>query len=162
MRQFEVAGAMMQQDDSILLVCNRRKNGRTDWSPPGGIVDDGESVIEGLTREVAEETQLDVTRWGPLLYEVNVEFLHLDWQLTARVFAAEEWSGQLHVDDPDGVVIDAEFIDLTACEARLGDSPRWVKEPLLAWTQSQPAEPRNYRYRAERSDSGLHVERLDI
>lgn len=71
-------------------------------------------------------------------------------------------SGQLHVDDPDGVVIDAEFIDLTACEARLGDSPRWVKEPLLAWTQSQPAEPRNYRYRAERSDSGLHVERLDI
>lgn len=162
MRQFEVAGAMMQQADSILLVCNRRKNGRTDWSPPGGIVDDGESVIEGLTREVAEETQLDVTRWGPLVYEVNVEFLHLDWQLTARVFTAEEWSGNLHVDDPDGVVIDAEFIDLTACEDRLGDSPRWVKEPLLEWTREPADVPPTYRYRAERSDSGLHVERLDI
>ena len=37
-----------------------RRNGSSDWTPPGGVIEvaDGESVLDGLTREVAEETGL--------------------------------------------------------------------------------------------------------
>ncbi len=32
------------------MVHTRRPGGRMDWSPPGGVIDAGESLIEGLTR----------------------------------------------------------------------------------------------------------------
>ena len=58
MRAWLVGGAIVEGPDGLLLVRNRRRNGALDWSPPGGVIDAGESVLEGLTREVEEETGL--------------------------------------------------------------------------------------------------------
>lgn len=163
MRRFEVAGGLLRLDDALLLVCNKRRDGRIDWSPPGGIVDDGESTLEGLTREVAEETKLEVVRWGAQRYEVVVDFEHLNWQLTARVFEAESWSGDLHVDDPDGVVVDAAFIDLAKCDDQLARSPRWVAEPMMQWIGNQDTNAHaTFAYRADKADGRLQVERTDL
>lgn len=152
----------MRHNDALLLVCNKRRDGRVDWSPPGGIVDDGESTLEGLTREVEEETQLAVSQWGSQLYEVVVDFHHLNWQLTARVFEAEKWDGELHVDDPDGVVIDAAFVDLADCQGRLAKSPRWVTEPMMQWIGHQDSTMfSTFAYRADKADGRLQVERID-
>ena len=40
--------------DHVLLVQNLRRNGSTDWTTPGGVIDDGESALGGLEREVVE------------------------------------------------------------------------------------------------------------
>lgn len=114
-------------------MCNQRRNGSFDWSPPGGIVDPGETVLAGLTREVEEETQLKVTEWGGQLYEVAVDFVHLEWRLKVEVFEAVEWTGKLHVDDPDGVVVEASFVAHGDVGAQVAESPEWVREPLLGW-----------------------------
>ncbi len=60
MRDWVVGGALILSDEGVLLVQNRRRNGTHDWTPPGGVIDEGESLIEGLTREVQEETGQDV------------------------------------------------------------------------------------------------------
>ena len=50
-----VAAAVVRTDGRILAI-RRRDNGN--WEPPGGILDLDETIEEGVTREVSEETGL--------------------------------------------------------------------------------------------------------
>jgi 8-oxo-dGTP diphosphatase len=52
-----VAAVVVDHHDRALLV-RRRDNGH--WEPPGGVLELGEEIAEGLRREVAEETGLQV------------------------------------------------------------------------------------------------------
>jgi 8-oxo-dGTP diphosphatase len=50
-----VAAAVVRDDGRVLTI-RRRDNGQ--WEPPGGILDLDETIEEGVTREVSEETGL--------------------------------------------------------------------------------------------------------
>lgn len=50
--------AVVVDDSGRALLIRRRDNGH--WEPPGGILELGEDIIEGLRREVAEETGLNI------------------------------------------------------------------------------------------------------
>ncbi|MEL7209908.1 MAG: NUDIX hydrolase, partial [Actinomycetota bacterium] len=103
MHQWTVAGGLVERAGSLLLVRNRRRDGRVDWSPPGGVVDPGESVLVGLGREVLEETGLAVATWVGPAYLVDVTAPDMDWHLTVEVHRADRVSGSLRIDDPDGI-----------------------------------------------------------
>ncbi len=53
-------GALIFEDGKILLVERGKEPLKGYWSIPGGIVETGEKLVEGIRREVAEETGLDV------------------------------------------------------------------------------------------------------
>ena len=53
-------GALIFEDGKILLVERGKEPLKGYWSIPGGIVETGEKLEEGIRREVAEETGLDV------------------------------------------------------------------------------------------------------
>lgn len=149
MQEWLVAGALVEAAEGVLLVRNVRRGGRSDWSTPGGVIDaDDGSIIEGLTREVEEETGLRVTRWEGPLYEVVCEAVDLGWTLRAEIHRAVEYEGELHVADPDGIVVEAEFLPVHECVARLEPGARWVHEPLCEWLSERwgPTKPRGYRY----------------
>jgi 8-oxo-dGTP diphosphatase len=55
--------AVIVDADGRCLVVRRRDNGH--WEPPGGVLEVGEGIEEGLQREVREETGLDIEP-GPL------------------------------------------------------------------------------------------------
>jgi 8-oxo-dGTP diphosphatase len=57
-----VAGAVVREDGKLLAI-KRTDNGH--WEPPGGLLERGETVLEGLKREVLEETGYAVEP-GPL------------------------------------------------------------------------------------------------
>jgi 8-oxo-dGTP diphosphatase len=165
-RNWTVAGGLLESDAGLLLVQNRRRNGSFDWSPPGGVIEvaEGESVVDGLTREVQEETGLRVTEWAGPLYEVQAEAPDLGWTLRASVFLAVAYEGELVVDDPDGIVVDAQFVALDACAFHLSQCHPWVREPLaewldLRWSHTEPRAP--FGYRVEGADiASLTVTRL--
>jgi 8-oxo-dGTP diphosphatase len=149
MREWLVAGALVEVDGALLLVRNERPGGHADWTTPGGVIDaDDASLLDGLAREVHEETGLRVTAWEGPLYEVHAVARDLDWRLRVEVHRAVEFDGELRVADPDGIVVEAQFVETPECLARLADGAPWVREPLVEWLTERwgPDAARDYAY----------------
>lgn len=76
-------GAVVVRDGKILLVRRGRGPAIGKWSVPGGRVEGGETLVQAVAREVAEETGLDVVcgefigfveRIGPDYHYVILDF----------------------------------------------------------------------------------------
>lgn len=147
LRHWQVAtGVIYDTNDSVLLVQNKRRNAETDWSTPGGVVDPGEDAVQGLTREVSEETGLEVRSWTNPLYSIEVVAPGYGFFLRVDAFRSLDHRGDLRIDDPDGIVVAAEFFATEAAVERLGDAPRWVAEPLSEYLEDPFEEHRVFAY----------------
>ncbi len=154
---------MVEGPGGLLLVCNRRRDGSLDWSPPGGVIEPGEPELEGLQREVGEETGLAVHAWSAPLYSVRITAPQLGWTLDASVYRALEWSGDLQVDDPDGVVVDADFVPAPRCAACLALGHPWVGEPLTEWLAERWHDTRRFAYHVQGTTTrAAEVQRVSV
>lgn len=147
--EWTVAGGLVESADGLLMVRNVRRSGRVDWTPPGGVIDVGDhSLAAGLTREVVEETGLTVERWEGPVYSVRAEAPDMGWRMHCEVHYALEFDGDLLVDDPDGIVVAAEFLDDAGCSEVLTSCSPWVREPLQAWMTERwtSREAREFQY----------------
>ncbi len=152
LRPWLVAGGVLMDDDGrVLLVQNQRRGGAIDWSTPGGVIDAGEHLIEGLGREVEEETGLRVTDWLGPLYRIEVIAPGFGFHLRVEAHRAVAFSGSLTIEDPDGIVIAADFVDVAVARQRLASAPQWVWEPLLDHLADEVDDGRLYAYRLEGS-----------
>ena len=81
------------------------------------MIDEGETLLDGLTREVEEETGLVVTEWAGPVYEVDAR--RPTWAGASG--SRRTWPSPTRassVDDPDGIVVDARFVAVERrCEA---------------------------------------------
>jgi 8-oxo-dGTP diphosphatase len=147
--EFTVAGALVESPDGLLLVRNQRRNGATDWSTPGGVIDPTDADLRaGLAREVWEETGLRVTDWEGPVYEVRATAVEMGWIMRCEVHRALAFEGEVVVDDPDGIVIEARFALPVDCHEFLALGAPWVREPLADWIDDRwgPHEARAYSY----------------
>ena len=152
MRHWRVAGGLLIDEHGLLLVANRRRGGAIDWTTPGGVVDVGETPKQALSREVSEETGLVVADWERLCWTVAVEFVELEMLLDVEVHLADTFDGDLLLEDPDGIVTAAEFLDASGVAGRLAGSPLWVSEPLRLWTTEPWSDLRHFSYAAYGTD----------
>lgn len=137
-KDWTVAGALIESADGLLLVRNVRRGGGDDWSTPGGVIDAGDaSVLEGLAREVEEETGLRITAWHGPVYEVVAVAPDLGWRMRCEVHHVEAFEGELVLADPDGIVVEAEFVGHGLIDGYLERCPPWVREPLTTWIRER-------------------------
>jgi ADP-ribose pyrophosphatase YjhB (NUDIX family) len=137
-REWTVAGGLLETPDGVLLVRNQRRGGFEDWSTPGGVIDDEDAdLLAGLTREVEEETGLVVREWSGPLYVVHAFAPDMGWRMRCEVHLALGFDGEVHVDDPDGIVVEAAFVPTHECDERLASCAPWVREPLAAWLRDR-------------------------
>lgn len=147
LRHWRVAGGVVRADDEVLLVKNLRRGGDTDWSTPGGVVDPGETSVEALTREVQEETGLVVDGWHGPLYRVEVVAPDAGFRLEVEAHLALKVDGSILIDDPDGIVVAADYVTLAVAADYLSTTQPWVAEPLLAHLTEGVDDGRVFRYR---------------
>ena len=148
-REWQVAGALVESDGRLLFVRNQRRGGSEDWSTPGGVIDaDDGSLLDGLTREVEEETGLRVTRWEGPLYEVEAVAPDLGWVMRCEVHRAVDFEGEVQVADPDGIVVEAAFVAAADAPSMIERCHPWVGEPIAEWLAEQwgPENVRRYCY----------------
>ncbi|HEC08620.1 MAG TPA: NUDIX hydrolase [Acidimicrobiales bacterium] len=160
LREWTVGGGLLLRPErarpasvgEVLLVRNRRRNGAVDWTTPGGVIEGGEDLVAGLAREVREETGLAVSRWEGPLYRVEVLAMDLRWKLTVEVHRGYEVSGDIRIDDPDGIVEDVRYVGLDECRHLLAGTHRWASEPLLEYLESSTAPDEVFRYEVAGTD----------
>jgi hypothetical protein len=85
----------------------------------------------------------------------------MDWTLGVEVHLAESYSGELQIDDPDGIVREAEWIQRENIAELLDGQQLWLREPLLGYLNNDVPMSGEYRYRIHGSrNSELRVERI--
>jgi 8-oxo-dGTP diphosphatase len=144
MRDWTVGGALIRHGDGLVLVSNRRRDRSVEWTPPGGVIDEGETVLGGLAREVREETGLVVRSWADCRYTVTVDAPDMGWRLRVEAWEVAEIEGEVVIDDPDGIVEQVRYASLAEAAGLLKASPPWVHAPVGEWLAGVVAE--SYRF----------------
>jgi len=83
------------EDNKVLLVEFEPPTGPNYWSGIGGVVDEGEAPINGLMREISEETLLSISKED--VQEVTIVHIR---DLELHVFVATKWTGELKAIEP--------------------------------------------------------------
>ncbi len=160
MRSWTVGGALIRHGTGLVMVANRRRDGSLDWTPPGGVIDHGESVLEGLAREVREETGLAIARWHGLAYRVEVEAPELGWLLRVEAWEADA-VGEFVIEDPDGIVEHARGVERPEIDTMMSSSPPWIHVPVGEWLDGRCGasitETVLYRFRLDGADRATNT-----
>jgi 8-oxo-dGTP diphosphatase len=162
-----VGGALIRNDDGLVLVANRRRDRSLDWTPPGGVIDPGETIPEGLVREVREETGLIVHALRRCAYRVEVQAPELDWILSVEAWEADA-QGDMCIEDPDGIVEHCRAVPFAEVPELLVASPAWIQVPVAHWlaaaghsNESPDAETADFGFRLHGTDRrDARVERI--
>jgi 8-oxo-dGTP diphosphatase len=119
MNHFHVAAGILCDADGRILIAERVGGGPFHglWEFPGGKIADGETAVEALSRELAEELGIEITSCASFM---NLRHEYDDRIVTIEFFVVSNWNSE-----PVG---------------REGQALRWVPREQLDAAELLPAD----------------------
>ncbi len=119
MNHFNVAAGILCDHEGRVLIAERLGDGPFHglWEFPGGKIGDGETALEALARELAEELGIEITSCASFM---NLRHEYDDRIVTIEFFIVSEWRSE-----PVG---------------REGQALRWVAREHLDASELLPAD----------------------
>jgi 8-oxo-dGTP diphosphatase len=119
MKHFDVAAGILCDSSGRVLIAERLGDGPFHgmWEFPGGKISAGETTLQALSRELAEELGIEVTTCSSFM---NLRHEYDDRIVTIEFFIVSGWSNE-----PVG---------------REGQALRWVPRDRLEYSQLLPAD----------------------
>lgn len=144
----ETVSALIPRGPGILMVAERAPgDADATWMLPGGRVEDGESLEAALAREILEETGLVVAGTPVLAFSVEIiaemEDLVGAWRAVTYACRAE---GDVAPADPDGLVMNAEWVPIEDAIGRLEAVEWYDSGPLRAFLAGEVPAGSAFRY----------------
>ena len=126
------------------------------WAVAGGVIANADRILM-----VHNHRRGGRTDWTGPLYTVWAEAVDMNWTLRVEVHLANSYLGELDIDDPDGIVREARWVQREAIDELLDGQQLWLREPLMGYLNGDLPETGEYRYRIlGSSDSEFRVERI--
>ncbi|MER7362556.1 NUDIX hydrolase [Nonomuraea wenchangensis] len=142
--------AVVRRDAEVLLVRQRNADDPAPvWDLPGGMVETGEFADEAVVRELREETGLSAAPPFRLLSVVQLRNPGAPppGLLTALYFEVTEHHGEIRCEDPDGEVLEAEWVPVPEAVVRLSaNGAAHVREPAMGCLTRPGAEVTFWRW----------------
>ena len=158
-RHYDVAAAVIRQGGDVLMVRQASFDhpGEDYWTFPAGKLEPGESFLQGVVREVREETGLIVSTPTALVH--TCEYSHEADMTTCLVamYEFDAFQGIVEPQDPDHDILEARFMPLADATSRIRALTwRPIREPNLIYLTAR-AEDRilHWKYAAR---SGRHYD----
>jgi len=112
-KELQIVTAIVRRGDDLLMVRQAGPGEEPVWSVPGGRVEKGEFVTEALSREVLEETGIEVLDPGAIAFTAQVDNRRQGWFATVWTWDVAAWCGEIAPADPDGFVSEAAWMPLS-------------------------------------------------
>lgn len=114
MAKISVKAIIIKEDRILLLKPKNLQGSFKGWDGPGGHVEEGESILDSLKREVLEETGLEVEKAYPIKL-LNFPGVSTDY----LIFLCPISSGEVVLSDEH---TDYQWLEITAFRSFLGES----------------------------------------
>jgi 8-oxo-dGTP diphosphatase len=111
--ELHIAAAIVRRGDDVLMIRQAGPGEEPFWSVPAGRAEPGEFVTDALARELREETGIELVDPGRLAFLAQVDDRHDGWFATVWTWDVAAWTGELSVNDPDGIVLEAAWMPLS-------------------------------------------------
>ncbi len=134
-----IVAALAQRDGRLLLV---EQQGPDDtepgWALPAGKVEPGEGLVAALHRELREETELVLEGVPHVVFTVQVlqEGDRSVEEVGVFTFACDV-SGEIQPNDPDGLVLSAQWVEEADALDRLALLGWYDRVPLQRWLSGE-------------------------
>ena len=110
MKRIDVASALLHDENGNILLVKNDKGDSFYWSPPGGAVEEGETLEQAVIREVREETGFESKVTG--MHSVReVFFSEKGHHALIITFFVQIIGGSIDIMDPDQEITDVRWVD---------------------------------------------------
>lgn len=110
MKRVDVVSAIIRDETGKILIVKNRKGDSFYWGPPGGAVEEGETLEQAVIREVWEESGYRIRVNG--LSSVREAFMkERGHHVLFFTFSAEVIDGGMEINDPDNDIMEVMWAD---------------------------------------------------